>query len=453
MRLSALALRNSIGFSQNTDRHATKITHNVGYANSELEQNKGSDKPLMKHSGLLLRLLALAWLAMPLASAGFEAGENALPGISFKGFGTLGVARSDNGQAQLVRDLSQPQGVQAAWSVKTDSVFGLQANVSLNEQTEAVIQAVSRYRYNGSTTPELTWAFLSHDFSPDFSARLGRLGTEFYMLADSRLVGYANLTVRPPSDYYGPLVISYFGGIDLSATTKMNAGPLQGLLRGKLFAGYAAEKTPFVAPLTWDLNGSLLVGGHLDYLTGPWQMRLGHAQIRFKHDQPMNQLVGMNILDLVPELSVSNKWARYDSLGVVYDKGPLQIQGMINQIRYETSAYENTRAAYTIAAYRLGQITPYVGYSRVKSNPSVLTLTTTLPPWFGTQIAALTGQTHSDQHTLSLGARWDFQRNLALKAQLDLIRGTPQSVFPFRNETLAWNGRMNVFSLALDFVF
>ena len=87
-------------------------------------------------------------------------------------------------------------------------------------------------------------------------------------------------------------------------------------------------------------------------------MRLGHAQIRFKHDQPMNQLVGMNILDLVPELSVSNKWARYDSLGVVYDKGPLQIQGMINQIRYETSAYENTRAAYTIAAYRLGQITP-----------------------------------------------------------------------------------------------
>ena len=204
----------------------------------------------MKHSGLLLNLLVFALLSMPLASAGFETLENAFPGISFKGFGTLGVAQSDNGQAQLVRDLSQPQGVQAAWSVKTDSVFGLQANVSLNEQTEAVIQAVSRYRYNGSTTPELTWAFLSHDFSPDFSARLGRLGTEFYMLADSRLVGYANLTVRPPSDYYGPLVISYFDGIDLNATTKMNAGPLQGLLRSKLFAGYAAEKTPFVAPLT-----------------------------------------------------------------------------------------------------------------------------------------------------------------------------------------------------------
>lgn len=396
---------------------------------------------------LFLQLLAVAVLGTPLIGISEEAAANALPGISFKGFGTLGVAHSNSDKAQFVRDLSQPHGVSSGWSMKTDSVLGLQANVAINEQNEAVIQALSRYRYDGSYVPELSWAFLRHDFSPDFNVRLGRMGTEFYMMADSRLVGYANLTVRPPVDYYGPLVMSYFDGLDASATTRL--GP--GLLRGKVFAGYAAEKTPFDAQLTWDLGGSRMLGGHVDYLIGPWQFRLGHSQIRFKQEMPLNQLVGMNLLGIAPELTAAGKWAHYDSLGVVYDKGPLQIQAMASQIHYETAAYEDTRAAYLIAAYRLGQVTPYLGYSEVKSKAT--TLTTPLPPALSALISQVTAQTHSDQQTVTLGARWDFRQNMALKAQLDVIRGTPQSRFPVRDEVPAWGGRMNVFSLALDFVF
>lgn len=398
----------------------------------------------MKSNDLSRLLLCIA-LALPLCSAGNEA--DPLPTINFSGFGTLGVTRSDDGSAQFVRDLTQPDGLKSGWSGKTDSVLGVQANVRLTEQTEAVVQAVSRYRYNGSYTPELTWAFLRQDFSPTFSARAGRMGTEFYMLADSRLVGYANLMLRPPPDYYGPLVISYFDGLDLSATAKLEAG----LLRGKLFAGYAAEKTPFVEPLTWDLTGSLLIGGYLDYLSNAWQVRLGRAQIRFRNDQPLNQVAGFDVTGRVPELSMPDTWARYDSLGVVYDKGPLQIHGMASQIRYDAAAYEDTRAVYLIAAYRLGQVTPYLGFSRVKSR--AVNLSTALPPPLSAQIGQLTALTHSDQHTVSLGARWDFQKNLALKAQVDFIRGTPQSVFPFRNAENDWDGRMNVLSLALDFIF
>ena len=360
---------------------------------------------LRRPSALLVFCLFVPPFLAPLHSAAAESVDRPLPGLSFKGFGTLGMAHSDDGNAQFVRDLSQPQGLQSGWSGKTDSVFGLQANLKINEQSEAIVQGISRYRYNGTYTPELTWAFLRQDFSPDFTARVGRLGTEFYMMADSRLVGYANLTVRPPPDYYGPLVISYFDGFDLSATQKT---PL-GLLRGKLFAGYAAEKTPFVDPLTWKLNGSPIIGGHLDYLVGPWQIRLGHAQIRFKHDQPLSQ------------------------------------------IRYETASYEDSKAAYGIAAYRLEYLTPYLGYSRAKSKASLLT--TPLPPLLGTQLSQLTAQTHSDQQTFTLGARWDFRQNLALKAQVDIIRGTPQSLFPFRNSIPGWDGRMKIVSLTLDFVF
>ena len=64
--------------------------------------------------------------------------------------------------------------------------------------------------------------------------------------------------------------------------------------------------------------------------------------------------------------------------------------------------------------------------------------------------------THSyiDQHTFTLGGRWDFQKNLALKTQVDWVRGSPASVFLLKvSESGGWQGNITVFSLALDFVF
>ena len=49
--------------------------------------------------------------------------------------------------------------------------------------------------------------------------------------------------------------------------------------------------------------------------------------------------------------------------------------------------------------------------------------------------------------------RWDFRHNMDLKAQFDVVRGTPQSIFPTRWEQPDYNGRMNISSLAMDFVF
>jgi hypothetical protein len=396
---------------------------------------------------MLLSVCALT-VASPCLSDEIDAGESRL---SLKGFGTLGFARSDDDSPQFVRDLTQPDGLTHGWSGKIDSILGVQANLKLTEQTEGVVQVLSRYRYDGSFTPEVSWAFLRQDISPDTSLRLGRLGTEFYMLGDSRLVGYSNLAVRPPPDYYGSLVLTYIDGADISAATPLAGG----LLRGKFYAGISPEKIPFVESITWDLDGSVVVGGHVDYLRDPWQIRLSHAQIRFENEQPINALVesqtGLpDYLSYVPDLSVAGTWARFDSLGAVYDDGPLQLQLMLNQIRYDSPAYENSKAAYAIAAYRLNQVTPYVGYSYVKSSPQSVNT----PPQLTDLTSSLMAETHSDQHTLFLGGRWDFQSNLALKAQVDWIRGAQDSIFSFRKGNgMPWDGNMTVFSMALDFVF
>lgn len=405
---------------------------------------------------LVMGALAGIGLSGPALAWSMEDAElPAMPGISLHGFGTFGIARTDDENAEFVRDLSQSQGAGTRWTAKVDSLLGLQANVHFSPGTEAVLQLVTRQHANESYQPELTWAFLRHDFAPDFSLRGGRLGTEFYMLGDSRLVGYSNLSVRPPPDFYGSLVFSYIDGLDISATLPMASG----LLKGKLFAGRSPEKSSFAPGISWDLQGSALVGAYLDYGRGPWQLRLSHAQVRFEHESPFDTLLqttgdplaGVPFLSLMPEMVMAQRRSHFSSMGVVYDRGPLNLQLMLNRITHDSPAYADSRAGYVQAAYRLGSVTPYLGVSRSLSNLDALP--TTGNPGVDEIAKSLVLHSVVDQHTYTLGGRWDFQKNLALKAQVDWLRGQPASVFLLKNTQPNWDGHMTVFSLALDFVF
>jgi hypothetical protein len=173
--------------------------------------------------------------------------------------------------------------------------------------------------------------------------------------------------------------------------------------------------------------------------------------VRFKHELPYSALVPFDPVQIAPELAVADTGVKFDSLGVVYDEQRVKLQLMLSNTRYESAAYEATRAGYAIASYKMGEVTPYLGYSWVKSK--AVKFSTPLAPPFDTLIPQIPASSHSDQHTWSLGARWDVSHNLDFKAQVDLIRGSPSSLFLFPGVDESWNGHMTVFSLTLDFVF
>jgi hypothetical protein len=370
--------------------------------------------------------------------------------FTLQGFGTAGMARTTTRDVEFVRDLSQPRGISDSWSLQNDSVIGVQGVWRINPQLEAVVQAMSRYSYNGSFNPELSWAYVKYEPTPNLSLRAGRLGTEFFMMADSRWVGYSFLTVRPPGDYFWYLPFYTIHGADAALTVPLG----ESLLRGKVFYGLSNGKIP-LATEQWDIGGSPMLGGYLEFQHGPWQIRGSYANIRFERDLPIASVLGIPaaaISDALSFLSTEGKRTHYYSVGFVYDNGPWQGQFMLNHIEQGTNALENSDGGYALLGYRLSQVTPYVGYSWIRSHERKQ-MTTSNP--LNNSIATYVMQdSHSDQRTTFVGLRWDFARNLALKAQWDGIRGKPTSIFPYRKDNrAAWDGSMDVFSLALDFVF
>lgn len=372
--------------------------------------------------------------------------------MTLQGFGTLGAVRTDSSDVEFVRDLSQARGATNEWTAKTDSVVGLQANWQVAPQWQIVTQGISRYRYDRSFKPDVAWAFVKHEPTPNLSLRAGRLGTEFFMLADSRWVGYSFLTVRPPGDFFWYLPFYSIHGADVAMT--IPAG--EGVVRGKMFYGLSRGSIP-LADEQWKLKGSPMLGGYLEYQAGAWQLRGSYANIRFKRNLPIADVLKKEInYDLGAAqqdfLATKDRRTHYYSLGMVYDRGPWQMQLMLNHIEQGSRVLEDSNAGYALLGYRIGEVTPYVGYSWVRSQKRQRPATG--DPLADAVTDYVMQDAHSDQHTSFLGMRWDVARNVAVKVQWDRISGDSSSLFPYRREDRsAWDGRMDVFSMSLDFVF
>src|SRR5574343_1848139 len=211
-------------------------------------------------------LAALSLPAFAVADAGDE--------FTLQGFGTLGMARTTAHDVEFVRDLSQPRGIRDSWSPQNDSVIGVQGGWRINPQLEAVAQGMSRYGYDGTFDPELSWAYGKYEPTPNLSLRAGRLGTEFFMMADSRWVGYSFRTVRPPGDYFWYLPFYSIYGGDAAVTQAVG----EGVLRAKMFYGLSTGQIPLASEL-WNIDGSPMMGAYLEYQIGGWQVRGSYANI------------------------------------------------------------------------------------------------------------------------------------------------------------------------------
>lgn len=381
--------------------------------------------------------------------------------LKIQGFGTVGGAYNTDGGAEYIRDRSQPNGTRGdgfGWAV--DTRLGIQATWRPSESVAGILQLVTKQRYDGTWRPQVSWAFLKHAFDPDTELRVGRLGYDVYPMSDSRDVGYSYLWVRPPVDYFGQVHYSHIDGLDLTSVHLLG----DGVVRGKLFAGQLNESGATPQGGEYDMRGSTLWGGYVEYQDPHWQIRGGGGVMRLEHAYPLYRSVqealektGVAVaLALADELCVRDKEMRFFAAGVAYDNGPLQSQFQLRYLDSETPAYAGNIAGYWSVGYRFGRWTPYIVYSRIESeHPDPDTGFPDTPEWAPLDAAVdqVVEATQADQDTLSLGARFDFVRNAALKLQIDWTESRDNPSLLWLDADPSWDGSAVVLSASVDFIF
>lgn len=405
----------------------------------------------------LSRLILLGCLA-----AGVTAHADDEPArLKLSGFGTLGIGYHGSGDLEYRRTTDQSQGYRGGHpNLGTDSVLGVQLNATLTDQFDAVIQAVSRRRYDSSSNPDITWAFLRYSPDESLEVRVGRVGTAAQINSDSRLIGYSFLPVRLPPELLGTAPQDHVDGIDIAYRHPM--GDTLFSLRG--FLGYQTahvHSNGLGRPVPANEVAGLILGA----VQGDLQVRVVAGAARVKGNADAQAILDglratgiSQAISAAARLDLAGRMVRFASADASFERGSLRLAGSAFwQMAPEDSAtLVDIRSAYLLAGYRIGDFTPYVSMAR--SATSGVTLDTGLSPVpaltaLDQAAVATAAASQCDQRSLALGMRWDFATNRAFKFQVDRVHAGLSPLVRDLGAPPQGPRQLTLFSATLDFVF
>ena len=392
-----------------------------------------------------------------------------MPNLKFSGFGTIGAVHSDNEYVDFIGSRLQPNGAgyTRSNSFNPETKLGVQLAATFTDKLSGVLQVVSQHHANNSYDPEIEWANLKYQFTPELSVRAGRIALPTFALSESRFVGYANPTVRPATEVYFASPVTSSDGVDSTFRSKI------GSVNNSLQAYYGSTEIKLPTStgkgkVLWGISDTAEVGDlsvHAAYssiildvkdsaaLNGLRGGLVGLSAVPGAVGARAAELAGVYRLDDIKLYSLT--------MAATYDPGSWYVMAEVIKISGE-SIFPSSRLAWsTTAGYRIGTWTPYIGYAKTTTehdSPTGVTPAAGPAAALNGLVAGLNGALNglaAEQKTTTAGARWDFMKNVALKAQYDTITTNTTSSGMLINAQPGFRRgeNVNVISVAVDFVF
>jgi predicted porin len=410
------------------------------------------------------RLIAIILVAMMGHPTDAAAGPED-PGRSmflFSGFGTLGVVHSSEDRADFTASSVSPDGAgyTARWSPEVDSRIGAQIIANFTPQLSATLQVISEQNARNTYKPEVEWANIKYQLTPDFSVRVGRIVLPAFLASDFRKVGYANPWVRPPIEVYDLVPVSASDGVDVSY--RLHVGDFI----HTLLVSFGKVNLDIPAGGKVDVNPVSVISDTIEY--GAATVHLSYLRARVNLDSvdalfDAFRQFGPQGTAIADKYDVDRRIVEFIGVGAMYDPGEWFVTAEWG--RQQSNSFLGTNSAwFASGGYRLAKITPYVTYGAVKTNSNTsdpgLTIST-LPPYLAGPAAALNAGLNKAlgsrpvQRTISVGARWDFMKNVDFKLQFDHMRlgaGSPGTLSKLQPDFRP-GGTVNLINATIDFVF
>ncbi|MDO9236404.1 MAG: hypothetical protein Q7U28_10295 [Aquabacterium sp.] len=392
--------------------------------------------------------------------------------LRLNGFGTVGMSVTDApGSLQFRRDMSNLPDERSP-TLKNDSRLGLQLHYDANPYLELVSQLVFKHGTPAVDKPAdaLAWLFAAYRPSSDITIRVGRTNTDIFLLSDYRDVGFAYPWVRPNVEVYSALPLYSLDGIDVSKTWEQGDArwKLKGFVGQTQTYGTIGRGPDDVFNFKLDKAWGALISREQDGLL--LRATLGRAKTTTTASDVTNaalsflhSLQSLPYPDVVAEasqlenaLGIKSYMATFGEVGFSYDRDDWLLSGEYT-VAEAKSGTRASRSAYVSAGRRLGDFTLFAMTGWQASKLGIIQA----PNWqaLGPDVQML-GQTSANsingsrvkQRSLSLGMRWEFHPQIALKVQVDRfwvesfgsglwVGSEQQQAHPF------------VATTALDFVF
>lgn len=374
----------------------------------------------------------------------------------FSGFGTLGVAGSDNDRADFIGNFFQPNGAGYTrdWSTTVDSRLGVQLTYLPTDKFSAVLQVTAEQEYDNSWDPDVEWAFLQYDFTPNLSLRAGRMILPLYMFSEFRKVGFALPWIRPPGELYnvpnnttdglGVLYTHHFGEMNYT-----------------FYGVYGEDDSRSPGGSHTRAREGLTLSNTFEYKDTTFRAAYSRIKLTIEDVDDLfaiYRVFGSEGEEIYDEFSIRDREYAQFTLGVWHDPGKWFVGGEWSRAFTDTFLPPGN-SWYVTGGYRINKFTPYLTYSQTRlSHGSIPMLSAASGPPF--VVAPLNDLLVAvvrpiRQSTVAVGTRWDFAENASFKVQLDHIMTEENSSNNFINiqPNFDEGDSVNILSFTVDFVF
>jgi len=386
------------------------------------------------HKSALVAALCTAGISLLCASS-----ARADDDVKFKGggFGTLGATRTNVDETQFRSGLTQYSGADKTVDLGVDSRLGLQGTVAYKSDFALTAQLLGMRRQDVDFDLDVEWLYAQYTGVPGLDVKAGRVALAAFLVSDSRYVGYATPWLRVPPLVYSMLPYSTVDGIQ--AGYRHSIGPAVASIQvshGRSKAGISAvgEFPPnsgsgLFAESRLDTRSPKATNVNLMLEWGDWTARIGQVKSDVEmtvnipsppFGGPLSGLPGPVFKDT------------FTGLGLQYDNGKLVV--IAEHVKRKTKPQQvfDSTAWYVGGGYHFGEFMPYVVISK-----------------FTVDFPGLESTTKGT----AAGLRYDFAKNVALKAEFARYDANNSLIFTDGISPAARDKKVNVVSVALDFVF
>lgn len=427
-----------------------------------------------------LQAIALLCAAALPVLAQAQAANGGDSSLRLSGFGTIGATWADDGQWGFKREVTQRAHHDDTVRADVDSRLGLQATWSLPPQWEFTGQLLLKPRSQGASLQDnLAQAFVAYHPTAEWTLRAGRTSPDLFLLSDSRSVGFSYPWLRPSVDFYGWVPTMAVDGLD--AIRQWTAG--DALITAKVFVGRASLIVPAAGSGSdTHAHASPMYSATLraDGTRLSLKATLALADATSSIDGSVHQVAQLlDTLETLPVPAVARQAqqiraalpagdryiSRYAALGATWDAQPWQLQAEVARIGGNSNPTKATYG-YASATWRHDDVSLFAMGGAARSTWAPLPQVdwvATLTPLLGAATAAAAQQAalgmastydqlRVQQHSLTVGARWDFMPRADLKFQIDHVStgANGGGLWTFSSPS---PHHATILSTGLDFVF
>lgn len=393
--------------------------------------------------------------------------------LSASGFGTLGYAVSD-------QPYNYQRFVDEGGTFKRDTVLGRQLDAKFSPEWSATVQAKVAPSLNNDEDWSLTasWAFVSWRPGNDWLLRLGKQRVPMYLNSENMDVGQTYDFARLPFEMYGISPSNDFKGLYVSRTWMPELGETTlDVFHGEAdlkARAYLRDGGALFMPVCTTITGAVLT---LKQDSSTWRAGLHHTVTRRRDGQDFPSHYPISALP--PLYRVNNAMPGTESVSytssivndVITLGGDIEVapnwrlvSELARNIQMRTENGANTAGGYVAVLHKMGALTPYVNYARLRSmgvsvrNAEQLNGAQIPGDPYGlnyTQRAASDAIMVYDQDTLAIGTSYALTAQSKLKAEWARTRigNRSATVDSPPGEDVVRRQRINVLSLNYSFVF